>query len=189
MIEKIEDIFQLKYRRYLSMFRLRQDTSLTNTIFRAVFNSKNNNQTSLNQINQEIVFSSRGAKRATEVARTSCELELCGWGAWYVSTYWSILYYFWRDFLQLNVIFLHRLNKEKNTTHYYSNKRWKRIVHYLWIIFYANTTIHWKRLPLRNINAQVLAHSIIRLFANEKVLLRRRVECGKPIEWPFWRGK
>ena len=81
MIEKIEDIFQLKYRRYLSMFRLRQDTSLTNTIFRAVFNSKNNNQTSLNQINQEIVFSSRRAKRATEVARTSCELELCGWGA------------------------------------------------------------------------------------------------------------
>ena len=49
-IERIEEIFQRKYRRYLNVFRLGQDTSLTNTIFRAVFDSKNNNHTSLNQL-------------------------------------------------------------------------------------------------------------------------------------------
>ena len=48
MIEKIKEIFQKEHRRYLSVFRLGQDTSLTNTIFRAVFDSKDNKQKCLN---------------------------------------------------------------------------------------------------------------------------------------------
>lgn len=41
IVEKIEEIFERKYRRYLSVFQLGRDTSLTNAIFRAVFDSKN----------------------------------------------------------------------------------------------------------------------------------------------------
>lgn len=48
MIERIQEIFQQKYRRYLSVFRLGQDTSLTNTIFRAILNSKKKKHTCLN---------------------------------------------------------------------------------------------------------------------------------------------
>lgn len=40
-IDGIEEVFKLEYRRYLSVFQLGRDTSLTNTIFRAVFDSKN----------------------------------------------------------------------------------------------------------------------------------------------------
>ena len=85
MIEAIQEIFQQKYRRYLSVFRLAQDASLTNTIFRAVFNSKKNKQTCLNLSTWKIIFSPRRTYGAAEVARISGRMELCGRSTWYVS--------------------------------------------------------------------------------------------------------
>lgn len=41
IVQSIEKILDVKYRRYLSIFELGQDVDLTNTIFQTVFDSKN----------------------------------------------------------------------------------------------------------------------------------------------------
>ena len=91
MIEKIEEMVQQKYRRYLSVFRLGQDSDLTNTIFRAVFVGKNHNKRYPNPSIWKIILISRRTQKATEVARISGGVELCGWSSWYVPANSSII--------------------------------------------------------------------------------------------------
>ena len=59
LVDRIEEVFALKYRRYLSVFQLGRDTSLTNTIFRAVFDSKSSEEWCSKQSNDcDLIFSS-----------------------------------------------------------------------------------------------------------------------------------
>jgi hypothetical protein len=56
IIKNIKEVLDLKNRPYLSMFQLGRDISLTNTIFRAVFDRKNIQETCIGLSNLDIIF-------------------------------------------------------------------------------------------------------------------------------------
>jgi hypothetical protein len=56
IVKNIKDVLGLKYRRYLSMFQLGRDANLTNTIFRAVFDRKNIQETCIELSNRDVIF-------------------------------------------------------------------------------------------------------------------------------------
>ncbi len=55
-VKTIKEVFELKYRPYLSMFQLGRDTNLTNTIFRAVFDCKNIQKACIELSNRDVLF-------------------------------------------------------------------------------------------------------------------------------------
>jgi hypothetical protein len=56
LVDGIKTVLELKHRRYLSIFQLGHDVSLTNTIFRAVFDRMLIEETCVELFSRNIIF-------------------------------------------------------------------------------------------------------------------------------------